>query len=93
MAKLKLNGVEIEAAEGAPLVEVIKQNGVWISNLCYIDGLPPYAGCRTCLVAIEGARGLQLSCTSRVADGMSVETETPEVKEVRQPAYGGSPSM
>ena len=47
MAKLKLNGVEIEAAEGAPLVEVIKQNGVWISNLCYIDGLPPYAGCRS----------------------------------------------
>jgi predicted molibdopterin-dependent oxidoreductase YjgC len=84
VAKIKLNGVEIEAAEGAPLVEVIKQNGVWISNLCYIDGLPPYAGCRTCLVAIEGARGLQLSCTSRVADGMAVETETPEVKEARQ---------
>ncbi len=84
MAKIRLNGVEIEAAEGAPLVEVIKQNGVWIPNLCYIDGLPPYAGCRTCLVAIEGARGLQLSCTSRVADGMAVETETPEAKEARQ---------
>jgi predicted molibdopterin-dependent oxidoreductase YjgC len=84
VAKLTLNGVQVEAPEGAPLVEVIKQNGVWISNLCYIDGLPPYAGCRTCLVAIEGARGLQLSCTSRVADGMVVETEKPEIKEARQ---------
>ncbi len=84
MARIKLNGVEVEAPEGAPLVEVIKQNGVWISNLCYIDGLAPYAGCRTCLVAIEGARGLQLSCTARVADGMVVETETPEVKDARQ---------
>ncbi len=84
MAKITLNGVQIEAPEGAPLVEVIKQNGVWVSNLCYIDGLPPYAGCRTCLVAIEGARGLQLSCTSHVADGMVVETETAEVKEARQ---------
>jgi predicted molibdopterin-dependent oxidoreductase YjgC len=84
VAKLKLNGVEIEAEAGAPLVEVIKQNGVWISNLCYIDGLVPYAGCRTCLVYIEGARGLQLSCTTRVADGMVVETEQPDVKRARQ---------
>jgi predicted molibdopterin-dependent oxidoreductase YjgC len=84
VAKITLNGVEIEAPEGAPLVEVIKKNGVWVSNLCYIDGLPPYAGCRTCLVAIEGARGLQLSCTSKVADGMVVETESAVVKEARQ---------
>ncbi len=84
MAKLTLNGVEIEAREGAPLVEVIKQNGVWISNLCYIDGLVPFAGCRTCLVQIEGARGLQLSCTSRVTDGMVVNTEAREIKDARQ---------
>jgi len=84
VAKITLNGVEIEAARGAPLVEVIKQAGVWISNLCYIDGLPPYAGCRTCLVAIEGARGLQLSCTTPVTDGMVVETERNDVKHARQ---------
>lgn len=84
MAKFTLNGVQVEAAEGAPLVEAIKQNGVWISNLCYVDGLAPYAGCRTCLVEIEGARGLQLACTSRVADGMVVNTELPAVKEARQ---------
>ncbi len=84
MAKITLNGIEIEAEAGAPLVEVIKKNGVWISNLCYIDGLAPYAGCRTCLVAIEGARGLQLSCTSRVTEGMVVNTEAPEVKSARQ---------
>ncbi len=84
MAKITLNGVEIEATAGAPLVEVIKQNGVWISNLCYIDGLAPYAGCRTCLVEIEGARGLQLSCTARAADGMVVNTEPQHVKEARQ---------
>jgi predicted molibdopterin-dependent oxidoreductase YjgC len=84
VAKLTLNGVEIEVDAGAPLVEVIKQQGVWISNLCYIDGLAPYAGCRTCLVEVEGAKGLQLSCTARVADGMVVNTETPQVKHERQ---------
>jgi predicted molibdopterin-dependent oxidoreductase YjgC len=84
VAKLTLDGVEIEAEAGAPLVEVIKQNGTFISNLCYIDGLPPYAGCRTCLVEIEGARGLQLSCTSRVNEGMVVTTNSAQVLDARQ---------
>jgi len=84
MAKLTIDGREIEAPDGAPLVEVIKNAGIWISNLCYIDGLPPYAGCRTCLVEIEGMRGLQLACTTRVTDGMVVRTQTPEVLRTRQ---------
>ncbi len=84
MAKITLNGVDLEVPEGAPLVEVIKNNGIFISNLCYIDGLPPYAGCRTCLVEIEGARGLQLSCTAKCADGMIVRTDTSEVFETRR---------
>jgi len=84
VAKLTLDGNEIDAPNGAPLVEVIKQNGTFISNLCYIDGLPPYAGCRTCLVEIEGARGLQLACTSRVTEGMAVRTQTAAVLDARQ---------
>ncbi len=84
MAKFSLNGVEVDAGAGAPLVEVIKRNGIWISNLCYIDGLPPYAGCRTCLVEVEGQRGLQLACTSRVAEGMVVRTDSGVLKDARQ---------
>jgi formate dehydrogenase alpha subunit len=84
VAKLTLNGTEIEAPDGAPLVEVIKNSGQFISNLCYIDGRPPYAGCRTCIVEIEGVRGQPLSCTSRVEDGMIVRTETPDLKATRQ---------
>lgn len=84
MAKITIDGREIEAPEGAPLVEVIKNAGIFISNLCYIDGSPPYAGCRTCLVEIEGMRGLQLSCTAKVTDGMVVRTNTEEAKRSRQ---------
>lgn len=84
MAKISLDGAEIEVRDGAQLVEVIKQSGTFISNLCYIDGLPPYAGCRTCLVEIEGARGLQLACTSRVQEGMVVRTNTGQVLDARQ---------
>ncbi len=84
MATINLNGADIEVPEGAPLVEVIKNHGTFVSNLCYVDGLPPYAGCRTCIVEIEGQRGFQLSCTTKVADGMIVRTQTPELHSTRQ---------
>jgi len=74
----------VEAPEGANLLEVLKGSGTYISSLCYIDGLPPYAGCRMCLVEIEGVRGLQLSCTSRVSDNLVVRTQIPEVAEARK---------
>ena len=84
MARITINGVAVDAPERAPLVEVIKNAGFPISNLCYLDGLPAYAGCRTCAVEIEGMRGLPLSCTTQVADGMVVRTDTPAVTEMRQ---------
>ena len=84
MARITINGETVEAPDRAPLVEVIKNAGFPISNLCYLDGLPPYAGCRTCAVEIEGMRGLPLSCTTQVTEGMVVRTDTPAVTEMRQ---------
>lgn len=84
MAQITVDGRTFEAPAGAPLVEVLKNNGFYTSSLCYIDGLKPYAGCRMCLVDIEGPPGLQLSCTSIVQDGMKVTTDSAEVKEARQ---------
>jgi NADH-quinone oxidoreductase subunit G len=76
-----IDGRQITCDDGATLLEVCRAEGVYVSSLCYIDGLAPYAGCRMCVVEIEGARGLQLSCTSKVTDGMVVGTTTPDVKK------------
>ncbi|MDA1241223.1 MAG: molybdopterin-dependent oxidoreductase [Chloroflexi bacterium] len=86
MVQINLNGQQVEAEPGRRLVEVIKEQGITITNLCYIDGLEPYAGCRTCIVEIEGGRptNLQLSCVAQIADGMVVRTDTPDVKRTRQ---------
>ncbi|HMS57831.1 MAG TPA: 2Fe-2S iron-sulfur cluster-binding protein, partial [Tepidiformaceae bacterium] len=84
MATITVDGKTIEAPAGAQLVEVLKQNGVYISNLCYIDGLKPYAGCRSCLVDVQGPPGFQLSCTTQVQDNMVVTTNSEELKEARK---------
>ena len=83
-AAITLNGERHEVDAGRPLVEVIKEAGIYISNLCYLDGLPAYAGCRTCVVEVEGLRGLPLACTTAVQDGMVVRTDTPATIEMRQ---------
>ena len=72
MVQITINGRTVDAEPGRRLVEVIKDQGIAITNLCYIDGLEPYAGCRTCIVEIEGGRptNLQLSCVAQVAEGM-----------------------
>lgn len=84
MATIIVDDNPIEAPEGAPLLEALRQAGIYIPSLCYLEGLPPYGGCRMCLVEIEGTRGLQLSCTSRVTEGMIVRTATPQVVEARR---------
>ncbi|UCH86779.1 MAG: molybdopterin-dependent oxidoreductase [Dehalococcoidia bacterium] len=84
MATITVDDKPIEAPEGAPLLEVLRKAGIYVPSLCYLEGLPPYGGCRMCLVEIDGAPGLQLACTSRVSDGMIVRTGTPEVVAARR---------
>ena len=86
MVNITINGKNIDAETGKPLVEVLKENGFPITNLCYIDGLDPYAGCRTCVVEIKDAKptSMQLSCTTSVAEGMVINTESSQAKEIRQ---------
>ena len=86
MVEITINGRTVDAEPGRRLVEVIKDQGIAITNLCYIDGLEPYAGCRTCIVEIEGGRptNLQLSCVAQVAEGMVVTTDTEATERTRQ---------
>lgn len=41
-------------------------------------------GCRLCLVEIEGASQPQRACVLEVEEGMVIETDTPELRELRQ---------
>ena len=81
--KIQINGQEIAAEKGARLLDVCLQNNFAVPHLCYFERLEPYAGCRTCVVEIEGVRGTPVSCTATVTDGMVVWTDTPKLDEIR----------
>ena len=77
----KINGEEASAPEGTVIIEVAKQYGVEVTNLCYNRKLKPFAACRTCMVDIrtpEGKKELVYSCTQPVAEGIEVFTSTEE---------------
>jgi NADH-quinone oxidoreductase chain G len=84
MMRLKINDREIELDRPMTVLDAARANGIKIPHFCDHPLLEKFAGCRMCLVEIEGARGLQTSCTVRAADGMVVRTETPGVIKARK---------
>jgi iron-only hydrogenase group A len=84
MIKLKINGKNIEAAENTTIFEAAEAAGIKIPALCYHKGLSVYGGCRLCIVKIKGRPGFPISCATPVAEGMEVETHTPEICELRK---------
>jgi NADH-quinone oxidoreductase subunit G len=84
MVNLKINGRAVEVEEGATILDASKKLGIKIPTFCYHPGLKPFAGCRVCMVEIEGRPGLEPSCSTVVADGMSVLTDSPLAVRAQQ---------
>jgi NADH-quinone oxidoreductase subunit G len=82
--QLTIDGREVQAVEGAMLVDAAKLGDVEIPYFCYHHKLGnPVGACRMCLVEIEGIPKLQTSCSTPVKDGMVVHTQTDRVRHAQ----------
>jgi predicted molibdopterin-dependent oxidoreductase YjgC len=81
---LTIDGRTVEARKGDNLIQAAERVGIFIPHLCYLESLPPYVGCRMCTVEIEGRRDLDLACSTNVAEGMVVQTNSQKVQEMRR---------
>ena len=80
---LKIDGKEVHAYEGQMLVDVARENGVYIPTLCHFPNIStPAASCRVCTVKINGR--FETGCTTKVGTGMKVEVNDPEVLDYRR---------
>src|SRR6266851_7322837 len=84
VVKLNIDGREIQAEKGALLIEVARQNGIEVPAFCYHEDYSLQAACRICLVEIEKTPKLQVGCTTPVAEGMVVRTDSDVVKQARK---------
>jgi formate dehydrogenase beta subunit len=81
---LTIDGKNIEVEKGVTVLQAAQSVGIYIPTLCYHPDLQPYGGCRLCIVEIEKMRGLPTACTTPAADGMKVNTNTPQLQELRR---------
>jgi formate dehydrogenase major subunit len=74
-----LNGRDVQALAGEPIIEVAKREGIAIPHLCYKPGLDAVGNCRACMVEIAGERVLAPSCCRNATPGMKVITDSERV--------------
>jgi len=82
--KLTIDGAEVEVDQGTTVLRAAQSAGIYIPTLCYHPDLPPYGGCRLCIVEIENMRGFPTSCTTPATDGMVVQTNTSQLQKLRR---------
>ncbi len=81
---LEIDGNSISVPAGSSIMHAAIQAGVSVPKLCATDSLEPFGSCRLCLVEIEGRRGYPASCTTPVAEGLKVKTQTPKLADIRR---------
>jgi NADH-quinone oxidoreductase subunit G len=82
--KVVIDGREIVAEAGQPLLQVALDNGIEIPHYCYHPKLSIDGSCRMCQVKVERAPKLVIACNTPVAEGMVVDTKSAEVVEARR---------
>ena len=82
--RLTIDGTPVEVPPGATVLDAVNRLGLALPQLCKDPDRPPLGACRTCLVHVEGQRGLPAACHLPARDGMIVETQHPEAVKTRR---------
>ena len=79
-----IDGRSVTVPAGTSVMRAAALTGGSIPKLCATDSVAAYGSCRLCLVEIDGMRGTPASCTTPVAQGMIVHTQTPRLEKLRK---------
>lgn len=83
--QIKINNKIYDAAEGKTILQVCRENKVYIPTLCFHQDLLPSEGlCRMCLVKTNQHRGLVTSCQTNISDHMEIVTEDEDIAKARK---------
>jgi NADH-quinone oxidoreductase subunit G len=81
---LTIDGKECKGIFGQTILEIARENNIYIPTMCYLTKVLPIASCRMCVVDVEGVDGLILSCQERAVDGAIISTQNEELYKERQ---------
>lgn len=81
---LNIDGRDLSAREDETIIEVCRENQIPIPSLCYLEGLSVWGACRLCLVELAGQGRLLAACSTRVTEGMQIQTNTEKLQRYRR---------
>ena len=82
--KITINGKDYQSEKGLNILDVALENGIDIPHLCHDKRLTPSGACRMCIVKIHGRPGVHTACTLTASEGLTIETNTDEVRSLRK---------
>lgn len=82
--RLNINGKEVKGVAGQTILEVARENDIFIPTLCYDERTKIYGSCGLCMCEVEGNPKLCKACATEIAPGMVVNTNTERVIESRK---------
>jgi bidirectional [NiFe] hydrogenase diaphorase subunit len=81
---LKINDVDVSGRADETILNLARENDVFIPTLCHLDGLTSVGACRLCLVEVEGSNKLLPACVTKVQEGMEIHTDTERLQTYRR---------
>ena len=84
MAKITIDGREFEADPKQTIIQAALEQGISIPHFCWHPRLSVAGNCRICLVEVEKMPKLAIACSTQVADGMIVRTNSEKVVNARE---------
>lgn len=81
---LKINDKDVSGRDDETILDIARENGIYIPTLCHLEGLSDVGACRLCMVEIKGSNKMQPACVTTIQEGMEVTTETPILVEHRK---------
>jgi len=84
MAKVTIDGTEVDVQEGINIVEAAKAADIHVPHFCYHPSLTVVGQCRMCLVEVEGMPKLQAGCSTTVKEGMKIHVYNEKVDKARK---------
>ena len=80
----KIDDRDVSAREGETILEVARENGIYIPTLCHLEGLSSTGACRLCIVEIAGRPKLFPACVTRAEEGIQVITQSERLTKYRR---------
>ena len=82
--RLNIDGKEVFGIPGQTILEVARENDVFIPTLCFDERTKIYGACGLCVVECEGMPKLLKACATEISPNMIIKTNTKRVVESRK---------